>query len=208
MTEVIRSLSIGSAGLVFRTTQNGTLIVEVQAGGLPVDDVDLTSDNIALTTGLATGSVDLGFDGTNFDRIRTNGAAVLASATQPFAKLVANPGEWSVFHTPAVNVKATCSRGSGGAGVINVCRSISAALSGLSTAAESFLTLNLIDGASGGGAILWAMTLHAIPAGTTGIAIAGLNIPGSANTVMTLEFAAAGGADTVESVALTGYSTV
>ena len=36
--------------------------------------------------------------------------------------------------------------------------------------------------------------------------LAGLNIVGSANTAMTLEFAAAGGANTVESVAMTGYS--
>jgi len=39
----------------------------------------------------------------------------------------------------------------------------------------------------------------------TGVSLSNLNIVGTAATAMTLEFAAAGGASTFESVALTGY---
>jgi hypothetical protein len=148
------------------------------------------------------------FNGAAWDRARTNSAATLAGATQPFAQLVADPGEWTIVHTPAVNVQATATKAAGAAGVQHVCRSISAALNALTAAAETTVLLNLRDGATGAGTILWALRLHAIPAGTTGIAIAGLNIFGSAATAMTLEFAAAGGANTFESLSASGYSTV
>lgn len=168
------------------------------------------SDGQAAGTAGLTGTVARiqAFNGTTYQRLRTNGAAVLAGVTQPFGLLAAPPGNWSANHAPAANTRATISKAAGAAGVRHICTSITAAFNALTTAAEAFGQLNLRDGATGAGTILWAISLHAIPAGTTGIALSGLAIVGSAATAMTLEFVAAGGADTIESVALTGYSTV
>lgn len=148
------------------------------------------------------------FNGTAIDRVRTNAAAVVAATTQPFAALNANPGEWSAAHAPVANTQATATRAAGAAGVHHICRSISATLCGLTGSAEVAVQINVRDGATGAGAILWSQTLMVIPAGVTGIALAGLNIVGSAATAMTIEFSAAGGANTYGSVAMTGYSTV
>lgn len=150
------------------------------------------------------------FNGTTYDRWRSNSAATLSATTQPFAALTAQPGEWSITHTPTANTQATITRAAGAAGVRHVCRSISFSLIGLAASAEATVLVNLRDGATGAGTILWSQRL--LVTGTTGsqtgITLSGLNIFGSAATAMTLEFAAAGGADTFESVALTGYDTV
>jgi hypothetical protein len=150
------------------------------------------------------------FNGTTYDRLRTNSAATLSASTQSFAMLAASPGEWSVNHTPAANTVATITRAAGAAGVRHVCRSISATLIGLAAAAEATVLVNLRDGATGAGTILWSTRL--LVTGTTGsetgITLANLNVIGSAATAMTIEFAAAGGANTFEAVAITGYDTI
>lgn len=187
-----------------------TLLNDATAGLITPASLPDSSDNQAAGTSGLQGTVSrlTAFDGTTFDRLRTNAAAVIAGATQGTALLVASPGAWSVNHVPAANTKATITKAAGAAGVRHVCTSITALLNALTTATEGVVQLNLRDGLTGAGTILWSAMLHAIPAGTTGIAISGLAIFGSAATAMTLEFVAAGGADTTESVALTGYSTV
>jgi hypothetical protein len=149
------------------------------------------------------------FNGTTWDRLRTGAAAVLSAVTQSFALLVTRPGDWSVTHAPAVNTVATISKAAGGAGVRHVCTSITGAIRGGTTAPAAIQgTLTLRDGATGAGTILWSQTvvLAAAVGAKDEVCVSGLNIVGSANTAMTLEFAAAGGANTFESVALTGYS--
>jgi hypothetical protein len=148
------------------------------------------------------------FDGTNFDRLRVQSAANVSAATQTGVVLAAAPGNWSINHTPAANTQATITRAAGGAGVRHVCTSISCTLIGRTAAAETEVLVNLRDGATGAGTILWSQRLQVIPGGTTGLALSHLQIPGSANTAMTWEFEAAGGADTFESVAVTGYDVV
>lgn len=154
-----------------------------------------------------TASYTYAYNGTTFDRVRSNAAAVLAGTTQSMGMLVASPAEWSVFHTPAVNTQATATKAAGAAGVRHVCRTITATIHGLIAATETTVLINLRDGATGAGTILWQLLLHVIPAGTTGLTLP-VNIMGTAATAMTLEFAAAGGANTFESVAMTGYSTI
>lgn len=143
-------------------------------------------------------------------RARAGTAANLSATTQEFAQIVTAPGEWAVNHTPAANTQATISQAAGGAGVRHVCKSITVSLIGLAAAAETTVLVNLRDGATGAGTILWSTRL--LVTGTVGsevaIALPNLNIVGSANTAMTLEFAAAGGASTFETVAMTGFSTV
>lgn len=219
-------------------------VVLFSPSGVAIDTPAGTSDNVTTTETLATAAFNYGFDGTNwdrlrsagdnadavatstlghlqilahtyafngttFDRVRTNSAATLSGTTQPFAVLSAPPGEWSINHTPAANTQATITRAAGAAGVRHVCRSITASIIGLAASAETTVIVSLRDGASGAGTILWSTQL--LVAGTTGtqagVSLSGLNIVGSAATAMTLEFAAAGGASTLESVALTGYDT-
>lgn len=160
------------------------------------------------TTPLIGSCVEV-FNGTTWDRIRTNAAGVLSGTTQPFAILSAAPGEWSVTSLPAANTQATASRAAGASGVRHVARSITAVLAAGTTAPAAInLAINLIDGASGGTTFLWRATVSL--AGAVGVTehieISGLNIVGTAATAMTLEFSAAGGANTFESVTLSGYS--
>lgn len=117
-------------------------------------------------------------------------------------------GDWSQGHTPAANTQATTSKAAGGTGVRHVCTSISITLlGGTSAPTAAFTEVYLRDGATGAGTILWEQTLG-VPAtagATTTVNLAPLNIIGSSNTAMTLEFSGASGANTVQSVAMSGY---
>lgn len=123
-----------------------------------------------------------------------------------FAPVVAPPTDWSVTHNPAVNTTATATKAAGGAGVRHVCTSIHATMAN-SGGAAVVGSVVLRDGAAGAGAILWSgeMAVTAVAGDYRAISISGLNIVGSPNTAMTLEFQAGPGANMFQSVALTGY---
>lgn len=114
---------------------------------------------------------------------------------------------WSQIHVPAANTQATKSQSAGAAGVRNVCTGFTVTIAGGATAPAAInLTVNLIDGASGGGTYLWRSTisLPAVAGALVSIVRGSLWIPGTAATAMTMEFSAAGGANTVESVSFEG----
>lgn len=115
---------------------------------------------------------------------------------------------WTKVHEPAANTVASASQASAGGGIKNVCTSITATISSGGTAPTAVnVAVRLRDGA--GGTILWAGTL-ALPnvaGGNSGIAISNLWIPGTAATLMVLEFAAAGGLNTTETLSMTGTTT-
>lgn len=145
------------------------------------------------------------------------GQALVGSATNVAAKSSANallavaPGQWVVTHAPAVNVVAIASQASGGAGVRNVAQSVSGTVVADSTAPTAvILTLNLRDGATGAGTILatWTIGIEATAGRTTPFNYGPFNLPGTAATAMTLEFTAAGGAHTFESLTLAGTTCV
>lgn len=151
------------------------------------------------------------FNGTSWDRVRSGAAAVLSGATQPFSQLVTRPGDWTTLSSPAVNTQATVSKAAGGAGVRHVCTGISARFIGGTTApAATQAVLNLRDGATGAGGILlqYTIIIPAVIGAKDEVNLTGLNIVGSPNTAMTIEFGGAGGANTFQSVNITGYSTV
>ncbi len=149
------------------------------------------------------------FNSSTFDRLRTNNASIISAATQNKMLGVANPGQWSQFSGPAANTQATTSKAAGGAGVRHVLQAFSASLSS-SAAAASRQTVNIRDGASGAGTIIWSFDLSIVATADqlAIMALSGLNIFGTANTAMTIEFAAAGGANTFENVSIAGYSTI
>lgn len=115
--------------------------------------------------------------------------------------------DWAQGLDPAVNTQATCTQQAPGAGLRNVCTGLTVMLCG-GTSAPSVVVLKayLIDGASGGTSYKWRATisLPATAGAPSGIVRQGIWIPGSANTAMTLEFSANGGANTFESVSMEG----
>ncbi len=128
------------------------------------------------------------------------------TANQAGALVTAHPTTWSVAHTPGAAAQATITKAAGGAGVQHICKSISFALAVDGTNAQTAIQINLRDGATGAGTILWSLTLKKqATEPITVVHITGLDIPGTANTPMTLEFSAAGVTGSVESVSMTGY---
>ena len=114
------------------------------------------------------------------------------------------PENWTVAHTPPAGTLATIAKA---ADPVNrhFCTGISATLAAGTTAQAAAAILVLRDGASGAGTILWSKQVILPTNGLWEVNISGLNIPGTKNTAMTLEFTAAGAAGTFESVAMTGY---
>lgn len=148
-------------------------------------------------------------DGTNVQK--SGSAANLAAKSAINAMLHVLPGQWAVTNTPAANTQATASQAAGSAGVRNVCQNISAKIAGGASAPTAGIaTLNLRDGATGAGTVLmsWIFGITAVAGATVGVDLSNLNIPGTAATAMTLEFVAAGGANTYESVNMAGTTCV
>ena len=133
--------------------------------------------------------------------VQIDGSNALKTATIP---------HWSVTHAPAAAAQATASQAACGASCIHVADCVTATFLSTGTApgATSQTVVQLRDGASGGGLVLasWDVTLPAT-ANTSAQPWqqCGLHMPGSANTIMTLEFGAAGATNTLEKVTLTGY---
>jgi len=113
---------------------------------------------------------------------------------------------WAQGHLPAANTQATTTKAAPGAGLRNVCTGITATIAASAAPAAVVALVVLRDGATGVGAVLWAdyVALTAVAGAVSKINLSGLRIRGSANTQMTLEFALAGGANTLEVVSMQG----
>lgn len=113
---------------------------------------------------------------------------------------------FSIFSTPAAATQATATQPAAGATARNVITSLAWTVGAV--AAQAVLTLVVRDGASGVGPIIWAQTVGPLAAaGQLSGQLPGLNITGSLNTDMTVEFTAAPAATNFESVAATGYNS-
>lgn len=166
-----------------------------------------TADGMVATGIAAAGNMV--FNGTGWDRrdgiSNTNNVAVTSTGVAYSTPL----STWSVTHSPAANNQATATKAGGGGTVRHVATSITVCT--IDTAGTGSATIaHLRDGGTGAGTVMrtWYMTTQSV----TGIGqgcynLSGLNMSGSANTAMTLEFTAAGGANVLESVTVTGYST-
>lgn len=118
------------------------------------------------------------------------------------------PPNWAVTNTATAAAQATIARAAGATGVAHVCTSITGQINGDATGNADVGTLNLRDGATGAGTVLWTAKLTlATGANAVGtpIALTGLNIVGSTATAMTLEFSAAGATHSLQTVSMTGY---
>lgn len=123
------------------------------------------------------------------------------------ALMAEKSGRWgNQISTPSAGSQATTSKIAGGAGTHHVADCVSWSAGAATAPAATVLTINLRDGATGAGTILWQTTIAAAAAATQhgSGSVCGLNLVGSSNTAMTLEFAA-GLTNEVESVSLTGF---
>jgi hypothetical protein len=109
----------------------------------------------------------------------------------------------TAFSTPAVSTQATASLAATGATMRWICTSISATLSAV--AAQTIIQLNLRNGASGAGTIIWSKQVILPIGGVWEVDLTDLSIPGAYGAAMTLEFSGAPVATNLEAVALTGY---
>lgn len=143
-------------------------------------------------------------------RLVTSGGGTASSIAATPASgftIVATPGNWALTNLPIVNTQATITRAAGAAGVRHIATSITATFSSGTSSAGGAVVAVLRDGSTGAGTILWQSNMQftaAVDGGQT-IVVPALNILGSPATAMTLEFTAAGGANTFESVSVTGY---
>lgn len=133
-------------------------------------------------------------------------ASALSASLNIGAQITEKGPRWSVISSPGAGVKASASQAAGAAGVRHVadCLTVSAGTSTAPTA--TILTINLRDGASGAGTILWQTQIAAAATAAQhgNLAVCGLNLIGTAATAMTLEFGALLTNEN-ESVTLTGY---
>jgi hypothetical protein len=114
---------------------------------------------------------------------------------------------WAQTSRPGANAQATATQAAPGINYQLVCTGITVILTaGSSNPSANTVNVSLIDGVSGGTTYLWGAVLG-VPATaglTAGISRHGLWIA-SANGPMTLEFAAAAGANTIESISFEGF---
>ena len=133
-------------------------------------------------------------------------AATLTASLNVTPGVVEKGARWTQISAPAAAAQATTSKAAGAAGVRHVADCVTIALSAIAAPTATAVSVNLRDGATGAGTVIWTQTLAA-PASTGNFAttsICGLNLIGSSATAMTLEFSA-GIASVSESVALSGY---
>lgn len=151
-----------------------------------------------------------------FGYVNANPGAPITNAATRSAFALAPDGSiytsriptWSDTHAPAVGTRATITRAS--AGGFTFCDGISAVFCCAPGDVATTALLHLRDGATGAGTILrsWRFAIFdAVGGGNISVNLTNLGIRGTFGTDMTLEFAAAPGAASFQSVGLSGYDT-
>lgn len=112
--------------------------------------------------------------------------------------------EWSLISAPAAATKASATVAAAGVGVRRIMSSLSFSLSAI--AAQGEIEVQVRDGATGVGPVLWQMGVNAPVGGNINFSLSGLDLLGSVNTAMTIEFSAAPAAGNFERVNAQGCS--
>lgn len=112
--------------------------------------------------------------------------------------------EWTVFAAPAVTTRAAATIAAAGVGIRRIMDAFSLTLS--CVAAQAEIECVIRDGASLAGTILWQMGFNG-PAGQhRNVQLSCLNITGSPNTAMTIEFLTAPAASNFQRVCASGFN--
>jgi hypothetical protein len=112
-------------------------------------------------------------------------------------------GAWAKQHTPAAGAQATIVQAAAGGSVRNVCKAITASIACGATP-QTPIQVRVLDGAT----VVWSAKLACPANDCRAIALAGLNIVGSPNTAMTVEFAGVGVANSEQAVSMSGFLAV
>jgi hypothetical protein len=181
---------------------NGAFVeVKAFAGGVTPADGTATPTN-AIN---ATSYPEL-FNGSTSDRERAISASNNTATTSLGVQYSTPLTTWTVRDLDAGATQSTASKAAGGGTVRHV--ATGALVCRGDTAVAAPAQVHLRDGATGAGTILMSWVIGVSVANeSVCVPITGLNITGSANTAMTLEFAAAGSATSTSTVTLAGYST-
>lgn len=187
------------------TTANQMWSLNGVFNGTTWDRVRTATADALASTGIQTGNVSL-FNGTTFDRQDGVSATNNTATTTVGVTYSASISTWSVTDTDIGATQSIASKAAGGGTVRHVATSVT--LCRGDTVAAVPALINLRDGATGAGTIIrsWVIGVSTINESRC-VDLAGLNMTGTANTAMTLEFAAAGSATSTSTVTLTGYST-
>lgn len=163
-----------------------------------------TADALA-TTGMQA-SAQVGWNGATYDRVRTASGTNNVATTSLGAQQVTQLATWDITNTQAGAVQATVSKAAGGGTVRHVATNVTVCRGDTAVAAPALIHLR--DGATGAGTIKRSWVIGVSTTNESKCEnIGGLNISGTANTAMTIEFAAAGAATSTSTVSLSGYST-
>jgi hypothetical protein len=182
------------------------------ANGLDVDVTRLPGSNQTPadtfsnpTTFLGSWSLEALFNGSTWDRKRSASATNNTATTSLGATQITPLSTWRVIDTDVGATQSTASKAAGGGTVRHVATSITVCRGDTAVAAPALVHLR--DGATGAGTIIRSWVIGISVANESKCEnISGLNETGSANTAMTLEFAAAGAATSTSTVTLSGYS--
>lgn len=153
------------------------------------------------------------FNNSTWDRQRSASGGNNTATTSTGVAQVSVLSTWSSMHAPAVGTLATISKAAGGGTVRHVATGLvwSFANDGTVNTTARSNTVRLRDGATGAGTVLaeWHVFIPVTSdsAAQRHIHLTGLNISGSANTAMTLEFEGTAADHTFYNVTLLGYST-
>jgi hypothetical protein len=195
---------------------NGNLKTAIYSGGGALTDaasntaiVQISSAGVAVT-GVSFPYV---FNGTNWDRLRAASLSNFPTSQTSTARnsvgaqIVEKGSRWSNFNTSTASVQASLVWAAE-ASVRHVADCISFSAISSVTPAITAVAVNLRDGATGAGTVVHQWQLI-IPAATgqnvAPFSVCGLNIVGTTNTAMTIEFSSAV-TNVIESVSLTGYN--
>lgn len=182
---------------------SGTVTASNAAGDVAHDGTDSGNPvkiggKARLTTGAAAVStandrVDATFDGQGRLLARTGQQGLVSDL-------------FNLQHTPAVNTQATITQTTPGSGKRLVVTAISATLASDAAPAAVKVGVDVVSDVGGTPVTLWSQvfSIPAVAGASTGIALSGLWLVGTANADMRLRFTAAGGANTYEAVSMSG----
>lgn len=182
---------------------NGTVTITDGSGPVTVDGTVAVGGNVEVTNDV--GNPLPVSDGGGSLTVDPNAGATWDISDRAARQngIVLPPAMWALSHAPGANTKATVTKAAV-VGKRHYCVGIIATTVTTGAAASNDVWLN--DGATGGAALLAAFSMAATSALPDRVALAGLNIEGSVNTAMTLEFNVAGGATIYQRVTLIGYT--
>lgn len=193
-------LQDGTTSQLAAVNANGALSV---VGGNP----SVIPDNFGQQPFAGTIAYPELFNNLGYDRARDASAANLAAQSGLGTQLVTAPGQWTVPSVPGVNAVASATR-TGSTGVRHILQVLTASIATGAVAPVAIqLNVYVRDGAAGAGAILYAtaLSIQAVAGASATLHLPGLHIVGSVGAAMTVEFSAAGGANTQETISFAGY---